>query len=330
MSPRFFEVLGVTPIAGRTFLQSDAANPAVVVLSETFWRSRFGADPTIVGRSIVVGEQPRTVIGIVPDRFQVVPATISNAGSEPPQIWTVINMTGGGPAMRRAHYLYVIGRIKAGVSMAAAQQDLTAIGARNAELFPDTNKGHDPTLQPMREALVGSEMRVTSLLLLGVVGFVLLMCCANMANLFLARTNARARELAVRSALGATRGRVDGSTADGEPGARCSGRHHWCGSRRRDPPRGARDGSAGPAAERCVARLRRANPAVLRGDVSAGGPDVRARTGVAVHGSIDDAVARSATAAPPLAAGSCAARSWSAKWPQPSSCCAVPYCCCAV
>ena len=159
---------------------------------------RFGADPTIVGRSIVVGGQPRTVIGIVPDRFQVVPATISNAGSEPPQIWTVFNMTGGGPAMRRAHYLYVIGRIKAGVSMAAAQEDLTAIGARNAELYPDTNKGHDPTLQPMREALVGSEMRLTSLLLLGVVGFVLLMCCANLANLFLARTNARARELAVR------------------------------------------------------------------------------------------------------------------------------------
>jgi len=208
VSPRFFEVLGVTPIAGRTFQQADAAAPIVVVLSEAFWRRRFGADPTIVGRSIVVGEQPRTVIGIVPDRFQVVPATISNAGSEPPQIWTVINMTGGGPAMRRAHYLYVIGRIKAGVSITAAQQDLTAIGARNAELFPDTNKGHEPTLQPMREALVGSEMRLTSLLLLGVVGFVLLMCCANMANLFLARTSARARELAVRSALGATRGRV--------------------------------------------------------------------------------------------------------------------------
>jgi putative ABC transport system permease protein len=208
VSPRFFEVLGVTPLAGRTFVQSDAANTAVVVLSEAFWRRRFGADPTIVGRSIVVGDQSRTVIGIVPDRFQVVPATISNAGSEPPQIWTVINMTGGGPAMRRAHYLYVIGRIKAGVSLTAAQQDLTTIGARNAELFPETNKGHDPTLQPMREALVGSEMRMTSLLLLGVVGFVLLMCCANMANLFLSRTNARARELAVRSALGATRGRV--------------------------------------------------------------------------------------------------------------------------
>jgi putative ABC transport system permease protein len=209
VSAQFFDVLGVTPVAGRTFQAADAVAPSVVVLSEGFWRRRYGADPTIVGRSIVVGEQPRTVIGIVPDRFHVVPATISNAGSEPPQLWILFNTpVGGGPGMRRAHFLYVVGRIKPGVSMTAAQQDLTAIGARNAELYPDTNKGHDPTLQPIRQALVGAEMRVTSLLLLGVVGFVLLMCCANMANLFLARTNARARELAVRSALGATRGRV--------------------------------------------------------------------------------------------------------------------------
>jgi putative ABC transport system permease protein len=209
VSAQFFDVLGVTPVAGRTFQAADAVAPSVVVLSEGFWRRRYGADPTIVGRSLVVGEQPRTVIGIVPDRFHVVPATISNAGSEPPELWILFNApAGGGPGMRRAHFLYVIGRIKPGVSVAAAQEDLTAIGARNAELFPDTNKGHDPTLQPMRNALVGSEMRLTSLLLLGVVGFVLLMCCANMANLFLARTNARARELAVRSALGATRGRV--------------------------------------------------------------------------------------------------------------------------
>lgn len=209
VSIQYFDVLGVTPVAGRTFQAADATAPGVMVLSEGFWRRRYGADPTIVGRSIVVGEQPRTVVGIVPDRFHVVPATISIAGSEPPELWILFNApAGGGAGMRRAHFLYVIGRIKPGVSMAEAQQDMTAIGARNAELFPDTNKGHDPTLQPMREALVGSEMRVTSLLLLGVVGFVLLMCCANMANLFLARTNARARELAVRSALGATRGRV--------------------------------------------------------------------------------------------------------------------------
>src|SRR5678816_3268806 len=112
----------------------------------------------------------------------------------------------GGPAVGRAPVFFAIGRLKGGVSVEAAQQELTAIGAQNAKLFPETNQGYDPTMRPLREALVGSEMRLTSLLLLGVVGFVLLMCCANMANLFLARTNARARELAVRSALGATRG----------------------------------------------------------------------------------------------------------------------------
>jgi putative ABC transport system permease protein len=204
----YFEILGVTPLAGRTFLPSDMPED-VVVVSEGFWRRRYGADPSLVGRSMAIAGHPRTVIGIVPDRFHVVPATISNAGSEPPQLWMLFNAPiGGGPPMRRAHFLYAIGRLKAGVSMEAAQQELTTIGAQNSKLFPETNQGHDPTMRPLREALVGSEMRVTSLLLLGVVGFVLLMCCANMANLFLARTNARARELAVRSALGATRGRV--------------------------------------------------------------------------------------------------------------------------
>jgi len=198
----------VTPLAGRTFLPSDTPND-VVVVSEGFWRRRYGADPSLVGRSMAIAGHPRTVIGIVPDRFHVVPATVSNAGSEPPQLWMLFNAPiGGGPAMRRAHFLYAIGRLKADVSMEAAQQELTAIGAQNATLFPETNQGHDPTMRPLRDSLVGAEMRVTSLLLLGVVAFVLLMCCANMANLFLARTNARARELAVRSALGATRGRI--------------------------------------------------------------------------------------------------------------------------
>jgi putative ABC transport system permease protein len=205
---KYFDILGVTPLAGRTFLPSDSPQD-VVVLSEGFWRRRYGADPSIIGRPMVIAGQPRTVIGIVPDRFHVVPATISNAGSEPPQLWMLFNAAiNGGPAMRRAHFLYAIGSLKAGISAEAAQQELTAIGAQNATLFPETNRGHDPTMRPLRESLVGSEMRLTSLLLLGVVGFVLLMCCANMANLFLARTNARGRELAVRSALGATRGRV--------------------------------------------------------------------------------------------------------------------------
>ena len=203
---RFFDVLGVTPIAGRTFLPSDAATPNVLVLSEGLWRRRFGADRTIVGRSIVIGGQPHTVIGIVPSEFQVLPAL--NSSTTPSSLWMFYENPQAGAGMRRSHILRVIGRIKPGISLAAAQRDMTAIGNRNAQLFPDTNKGHDPTIQPMREALIGSEMRLTSILLLGVVGFVLLMCCANVANLLLARTAARAREVAVRAALGATRRRI--------------------------------------------------------------------------------------------------------------------------
>ena len=209
VTARFFEVLGVTPVVGRTFVPSDDGT-GVVVLSEAFWRDRFGADPRVVGRPITLGGRPWTVIGVVPSRFQVVPASVTqNSTISAPSMWTIFNPTRAqGPWVRGAHYLFVVGRIQEGISIDTAQRDVAAIAARNEVLYPSTNKGHGVVLQPLRDSLVGSEMRLTSMLLLGVVGFVLLMCCANVANLLLARTSARAREIAVRSALGATRRRV--------------------------------------------------------------------------------------------------------------------------
>jgi putative ABC transport system permease protein len=124
VTARFFDVLGVTPIAGRTFRDDDEGPaPDVVVLSEGFWRRRFGADPTLVGRSITIAGRLQTVIGIVPDNFRVVPASISNDVSEPPRLWTVFNYGRGSyPSQRGALYMYEVGRIRARVSDEAAKE----------------------------------------------------------------------------------------------------------------------------------------------------------------------------------------------------------------
>jgi len=205
----FFEVLGVTPLSGRTFLESDSKPaPHAVVVGEGFWRSRLGADPAAVGRSLVVNGQPLDLVGILPASFQLVPPAGSPRG-EAPQVWILYEMPSGGPpARRQSHTLTVVGRMRAGMSLERTQDDLAAIAARLEAQFPESNKGHGVTVQPLREALIGSELRLMSLLLLGVVGFVLLMCCANVASLLLAHATGRMQELAVRAALGAGRGRV--------------------------------------------------------------------------------------------------------------------------
>ena len=201
VTPRFFDVLGVRPIVGRTFRPADEALPPnVVVISEGLWRSRFGADPGIVGTVTRLDGQPFTVLGVVPDTAQV---------RGPASIWTVWS-TLPGIDPRGMHFMQVIGRLKPGVTIEAARSDMTAIAGALAQEFPATNKGRGVTLEPLGSSIVGDELRVTSMLFLGVVGFVLLMCCANLASLLLARVGGRARELAVRSALGAGRRRIIG------------------------------------------------------------------------------------------------------------------------
>jgi putative ABC transport system permease protein len=200
---RFFDLLGVPALVGRTFQDLDVtASPTAIVISEAMWRGRFGADPEIVGRAVVLSGRAMTVIGVMPARFSLVaPLTATTAAVlDPPELWTVGSFV---TAADRAHYVHVIGRLRHGVSIEMAQRELDAV-ARDLARESSAQVGHETQLQRLRDALIGTEVRRTSLVLFGAVGFLLVMCSANLANLLLARTTARARELAVRSALGAS------------------------------------------------------------------------------------------------------------------------------
>ena len=195
-----FDVLGIRPIAGRTFVAADEKQPNVVVLGEAFWRARFGGDRSVIGRQLRLDDASFTVVGVVPREAQLLGAS---------SMWAVRPLPRD-PRARAWHALRVIGRMKPGVTLETASADMARIAGDLAREFPATNGGRGVTLEPFRDAVIGSDLRLTSTLFLGVVGFVLLICCVNVANLLLARVPVRARELAVRAALGASRPRIVG------------------------------------------------------------------------------------------------------------------------
>lgn len=195
-----FRALGINAIVGRTFLPADDIDNAnVVVLAEAFWRTRFNANPDIVGQSIRLDGEPFTVVGVVPPGARL----IGDAS-----MWAMVPISDAPADARGGHWLNAVARLKPGVSLDVARDEMSSIAASLAREYPETNEGRGVAIEPLRDVVLGGDLHRTSLLFLGVVGFILLICFANIANLLLTRTAARRDELAVRSALGADRGRL--------------------------------------------------------------------------------------------------------------------------
>ena len=194
----FFEVLGTRPAVGRTITTADdpIGSRDVVVLADSIWRRRFGANPSVVGQQITLDGTPYEVIGVMPGGFQYPLRS---------EVWVPLRFTAKElETQRGAHYIDVVGRLKPDVTLQQARDNVRSIAARLAVDFPGTNRNSTAAVHPLRDSMVGS-VRQSMFVLLGAVGLVLVIVCVNIASLVLVRAVSRGRELAVRAAVGAGR-----------------------------------------------------------------------------------------------------------------------------